>query len=133
MPSSSMAATASASRSRCAASSEGVDMIRHLGRLIALACRRPWWVLAAALLLTVGALLFTSDRFAMTTDTSALISDTVGWRVNEKKMDAAFPQNGDSVLVVIDGQTPELAERAAAGLAAKMAADPAHFRRVQRP
>ncbi|MGN6123641.1 MAG: MMPL family transporter [Sphingomonas oligoaromativorans] len=108
-------------------------MIRSLDRLVTLACRRPWWVLAAALLLTIGALLFTSDRFAMTTDTSALISDTVGWRVNEKKMDAAFPQNGDSVLVVIDGQTPELAERAAAGLAAKMAADPAHFRRVVRP
>src|SRR5690348_3467247 len=116
MPPSIMAANGSASRLRCAASSEDAGMIRSLDRLVALVCRRPWWVLAAALLLTIGALLFTGDRFAMTTDTSALISDTVGWRVNEKKMDAAFPQNGDSVLVVIDGQTPELAERAAAGL-----------------
>jgi hopanoid biosynthesis associated RND transporter like protein HpnN len=108
-------------------------MTHPLARLVALACRRPWATLGLALLLTVAALLFAGSRFAMTTDATALISPNVPWRLNERKMDAAFPQNGDTVLVVIDGATPEIAERAAAGLAAKMAADPAHFRRVTRP
>jgi hopanoid biosynthesis associated RND transporter like protein HpnN len=108
-------------------------MTHPLARLVALACRRPWWTLGLALLLTVAALLFAGGRFAMTTDATALISPNVPWRLNERKMDAAFPQNGDTVLVVIDGATPEIAERAAAGLAAKMSADPGHFRRVTRP
>ena len=108
-------------------------MTHPLARLVALACRRPWATLGLALLLTVAALLFASGRFAMTTDATALISPDVPWRLNERKMDAAFPQNGDTVLVVIDGATPEIAERAATGLAAKMAADTGHFRRVTRP
>ncbi len=84
-------------------------------------------------MLTVAALLFAGSHFAMTTDATALISPDVAWRVAERKMDAAFPQNGDTVLVVVDGATPELAERGAAGLAARMGADHAHFRRVARP
>ncbi len=108
-------------------------MARALTRVVAWACGRPWWTLGLALLLTAAALLIINDRFAMTTDATALISPDVAWRVNERRMDAAFPQNGDSVLVVIDGATPEIAERAAAGLAEKMAADKQHFRRVSRP
>jgi uncharacterized protein len=104
-----------------------------LARLVALACRRPWTVVMVALALTLAAIAFAASHFAMTTDASALISPRVDWRQNEKRMDAAFPQNGDSVLVVVDGETPELAEQAAAGLAAKMTADTAHFRRVSRP
>lgn len=104
-----------------------------LARIVAFACHRPWRTLLATLALTIAAMLVTADRFAMSTDTSALISPTVDWRLNERRMDAAFPQYGDSVLVVIDGATPELAERAAAALALRMEADPAHFRRVGRP
>jgi hopanoid biosynthesis associated RND transporter like protein HpnN len=108
-------------------------MTHPLARLVALACRRPWATVAGALLLSLAALLFAGSHFAMTTDATALISPDVAWRVAERKMDAAFPQNGDTVLVVVDGATPELAERGAAGLAARMGADPAHFRRVVRP
>lgn len=104
-----------------------------LARIVAFACHRPWRTLLATLALTAVALWVTADRFAMSTDTSALISPDVDWRLNERRMDAAFPQYGDSVLVVIDGATPELAERAAAALTQRMEADPAHFRRVSRP
>ena len=104
-----------------------------LARIVAFACRRPWWTLLVALLLTAIAVVFAADRFQMSTDTSALISPNVDWRLDERRMEAAFPQYGDSVLVVIDAATPELAERAAASLAGRMAADPAHFRRVTRP
>jgi uncharacterized protein len=48
-------------------------------------------------------------------------------------MDAAFPGNGDTILIVIDGATPELAEQATASLSARLSADRAHFRRVTRP
>jgi hopanoid biosynthesis associated RND transporter like protein HpnN len=104
-----------------------------IARLAGAACRRPWTTLIAALLLTVAALAFVSQRFAMTTDATELISPNVPWRLAERRMDAAFPQNGDTILAVIDSATPELAEQAAAGLAAKLATDTKHFRRVTRP
>ena len=102
-------------------------------RLVALAIRRPWVTLAIAALLTALALVVAVDRFAMTTDTAALISPDVDWRQRERAVEAAFPQLSDVMVVVIDGRTPELAEGAAASLAAKLAVDKAHFRRVSRP
>ena len=107
--------------------------MRVLPALVARACRRPWWTIGVALLLAIGALLAISRTIAMSSDTSALIAPDVPWRVAERRMDAAFPANGDVILVVIDGATPELAEAAAARLTARLAADRANFRSVTRP
>ncbi|MEO5866348.1 MAG: MMPL family transporter [Sphingomonas sp.] len=100
---------------------------------VAASVRRPVLTLTASLLLAAIALLFTAGHFAMTTDTAELISPNVAWRQHERAMDDAFPQLRDAMLVVVDGATPELAEQAAATLAAKMAADAKHFRAVSRP
>jgi hopanoid biosynthesis associated RND transporter like protein HpnN len=108
-------------------------LTRLLPRLVDLACRRPWQILLLAALLATGALAYIATHFAMTTDSSALISPNVDWRLNERRMDAAFPQNGDSIAIVIDGATPELAEDTATRLTAKLIADRAHFKRVIRP
>ena len=104
-----------------------------LGRVVAFASLRPLIVLLAALALTIAAIGFSADRFDMTTDAADLISAKVGWRQAERRMDSAFPANGDTILVVIDGQTSELAEAGAAALAAKLAPDKAHYTRVTRP
>jgi hopanoid biosynthesis associated RND transporter like protein HpnN len=95
--------------------------------------RHPWTTLAIALGAALLALAVTATRFAMSTDTEDLISSTVDWRLRERAMDQAFPQLRDSMIVVVDGATPELAEDAAARLAARMSADPRHFRAVRRP
>src|SRR5690242_17892622 len=102
-------------------------------RAVGAAVARPWATLAAALVLAVAAIVYVAGHFAMTTDTAELISPTVPWRVHERAMDDAFPQLRDSMLVVVDGKTPELAEDGAARLAAALAADHAHFRNVSRP
>jgi hopanoid biosynthesis associated RND transporter like protein HpnN len=95
--------------------------------------RRPWLTIAAGLLLALVALFVVADRFAMTTDTAELISPDVPWRQQERTMETAFPPLRDVMLVVVDGDTPELAEDAAAKLTAKLAEDKAHFRLVRRP
>jgi hopanoid biosynthesis associated RND transporter like protein HpnN len=104
-----------------------------LGRIVSFSTARPIAVLLASLALAIAAIAFAAGRFAMTTDAVALISPDVPWRLAERKMDAAFPANGDTILVVVDGQTPELAESGAAALAARLMPDKAHFRRVTRP
>ncbi len=101
--------------------------------LVTVSLRRPWLTLLIALAVTAAALLTAMQRMAITTDTSQLISPDVAWRVEERRMETAFPQLRDVMLVVIDGQTPELAEDGAARLTAALAADSKTFRRVTRP
>ncbi|MGY2735224.1 hopanoid transporter HpnN [Sphingomonas sp. UYP23] len=106
---------------------------RLLQQLVALGVRRPFAVLGLCLALVAGAAVYAAGHFAMTTDTAALISPKIAWRQNEKAVETAFPQLSDVLLVIVDGKTPELAEAATAKLAAALAADTTHFRRVQRP
>ncbi|WP_395397053.1 MMPL family transporter [Novosphingobium sp. BL-8A] len=101
--------------------------------LVIASIRRPWLTLALAAILTGLALFVAADRIAMTTDTAALISPTVGWRQQEQRMEAAFPQLRDNMLIIVDGETPELAEDATVRLAASLSGDKTHFRLVTRP
>ena len=48
-------------------------------------------------------------------------------------LERGFPQFEDLLVAVVEADLPEQAEATAAGLAAALAADPAHFRSVRRP
>ena len=85
--------------------------------LVRISCRRPWAVLAAAVIACVLAWLYASNNFAMTTDTAQLISARAPWRQHEMAMDKAFPDAESQFVIVVDGVTPELAERGAASIA----------------
>ncbi|WP_295525168.1 MMPL family transporter [Novosphingobium sp. Chol11] len=100
---------------------------------VAASVARPRAVIAAALLLLGAAIFYVMGHFAMTTNAGALIAPSVPWKQQEVALGAAFPQFTDSMLVIVDGATPELAERGAAALAERMTADTAHFRAVMRP
>ena len=89
-------------------------------RIVAFCCRWPALVTLASLLLAAAAGFFTSTHFAMNTDSDKLISADVGWRKREIHFDQLFPQQSNLILVVIDGQTPELAEAGAAALTARL-------------
>ena len=102
-------------------------------RIVAFCCRWPWAVIAASLLLAGGAGWYTTQNFAMNTDSEQLIDAKVGWRMRQARFDAAFPQQSNLTLVVIDGKTPELAESAAARLTEKLVANKTLFNHVHRP
>jgi len=102
-------------------------------RIVALCCRWPWAVITICLLLAGGTAWYTEQNFAMNTDSEQLIDAQVGWRMRQARFDAAFPQQTNQTVVVIDGATPELAESAAARLAEKLAANTAFFSHVRRP
>jgi len=101
-------------------------------KLADISCRKPWAVVALSALIVIGALLFSHAKFDLTADSDALISAKVPWRLNEQRMQDAFPGNTDAILVVVDGATPELAEYAAQRLDDRLAHVPAHFHRVSR-
>jgi hopanoid biosynthesis associated RND transporter like protein HpnN len=91
-----------------------------ISRIVAGSCLRPWTILAGVAALCVWAAVYVAASFAMTTDTAQLISAKTPWRQREAQFDRAFPQGAGQIVVVIDGATPELAETAAATLAAKL-------------
>jgi len=102
-------------------------------RIVALCCRHAIAVVVLSALLCAAAMTYVSGNFAMNTDSSKLINEDVAWRMRQAQFDAAFPQNTDLILVVIDGRTPELAESAAARLTERLHAQPEFFRSVRRP
>jgi hypothetical protein len=92
-----------------------------------------WLVAAAALAVTVLATLYVVHHFAITTNTSDLISSKLPYRQREAIIDKIFPPQSGDIVVVVDGATPEIAEQGAADLAAKLAARPDLFPKVDRP
>jgi hypothetical protein len=91
-------------------------------RLVTLCVERAWIVVALAVILGAAITNYVAAHFAMATDTYALLSPKLAWRVRETAFNVAFPQDAANVVVVIDAQTPELGEEAAAKLAAHLSA-----------
>lgn len=104
-----------------------------VARLVALCVSHPLIVLAAAILLCVVTTRYAVEHFALTTDTDVLLSHSIPWRKRQNAFDAAFPQNGSGLVVVIDGRTPELSEEAAARLAASLRVETGLFSSVELP
>ncbi|HLC09435.1 MAG TPA: MMPL family transporter, partial [Methyloceanibacter sp.] len=105
----------------------------RIAGLVRMCCAYPMLTLVVALLLTVGAGAYASRNFAIQTDTGKLISPDLPWRQRELQLDAAFPHQSDTLLVVIDAATPELADSAAKSLTAALAKKPEQIKAVYDP
>src|SRR5215207_7833410 len=102
-------------------------------RTVALCTRRPWAVIAIALVLTLAGVYVTVTRFALNTNTERLISEDVPWLQTLKNHSEAFSRGRDLIVTVVDGDTPEIADEAADKLARTLAAHPRVLRSVRRP
>src|SRR5262249_45045426 len=94
-----------------------------IARIVGGCCRHPRLTLIVALLIAFGAGLYSYQNFAIQTDTGELFPSQLPWRQRELRLDAAFPQLVDTILVVVDGDTPELARDGSRRLTAKPAED----------
>jgi hopanoid biosynthesis associated RND transporter like protein HpnN len=84
-----------------------------LARWVSFIGRHPAAVLAVAMLLTAGTLFYTVGHFEIDADADKLVSKELPFRKTETAFYRAFPQLGDTLLVVIQGETPEAAQGAA--------------------
>jgi hypothetical protein len=98
--------------------------IAHIGKILALWVRLTHrYALPLVLLasLATGTLLYyTANNLGINTDTAEMLSETLPFRRNYKTFKTAFPQYDDALLIVIDAETPELAQDASAALAAQL-------------
>ena len=106
---------------------------RILGRLVAFACHRPRLVTVLGILLGAVAVAFFVARFSMTTDTNHLISRYLPWRQREAAFNRLFQPQGAQIVIVVDAVTPELADQAAAAIAARLQGRSDLFHAVERP
>jgi hypothetical protein len=106
---------------------------RAAAALVSASLRAPRLVLLLSALLGAASVWVVATRFAMNTDVILLFPEDLPWRRAEMAMDRAFPQRTELVVAVVDGATPDLADRAAAALEAALAPRTALFRSVTRP
>jgi uncharacterized protein len=108
------------------------DLSALIVRLVGLCVSHAWITVALGAILGAGMTYYVVGHFAMTTETSALLSPKLPWRIQQAAFDEAFPPESSDIVVVIDGQTPELSEAAAAGLAESLGAQTTLFHSVER-
>src|SRR5690348_16418591 len=104
-----------------------------VGRLVDLARRRAAAIAICGLLLSLTAALYAATHLAVDTDLDHMLPSDVAWRRNEIALDRAFPQNNNLLVIVLDGKTGDLADRAARRLADRLRAEPELFRHVRQP
>jgi len=93
-----------------------------------------WWteqivrlapvVVLLSVLLTAAAATYLAQNIRIDTSTTDMLSPDLPFRQYDREMDAAFPQFSDSILVVVEGTTPDQADRAALKLADRMRRQP---------
>ncbi|HJU19764.1 MAG TPA: MMPL family transporter [Stellaceae bacterium] len=83
--------------------------------------------------LAIGSAYFAATHLRIDTDVARMLPADLPWKQNELALDRAFPQNADPLAIVVDGQTPELADRAASLLADRLRREPQLFKYVRRP
>ena len=90
---------------------------------VAAVSRHPILVIFCSILVTSAALHYTVHNLKVNTDTSNLLSAELPFRKAYLQYEAAFPQQINTFLVVIDGETAMLARNAAIRLAERIKAD----------
>ena len=81
------------------------------------AARHAPWVLLAATIVTACSLYYTVHHLGINTNTDEMLAEELPFRQTYKAFQQQFPQFKDTILIVVDGQTPEQARQAARQLA----------------
>lgn len=110
------------------------DIARRASWVVVDFCRRrAKGVIAVALMATVASGAYFALNFRVNTDTSSMLNPELPFRKLTREVDKAFPQFTDNILVVVEGDTPDLADESALVLAARLRAKPELFGRVIDP
>ncbi len=91
------------------------------------------WVVVFTTIFTGIVLYYTMGHLGIDASTADMLSPTLPFRRNLKEFKRAFPQFQNTMLIVIDGRTPDLAQDATTSLSNSLRKEPAIFKRVYVP
>lgn len=106
---------------------------RALGRWIGYLAIHASTVLAVEALLTLVAAIFTLTHLGVNADNKRLLSPDLPFQKHAAAFQEHFSSLDDSILIVIDAASPEVAREAARELAARLEESPDHFHGVLVP
>ena len=95
--------------------------------------RWAWPVVVLSLLSAVGCALYVADTVTINTDTTDMLSPDLPFRKAWRAEYEAFPEFDNTLVVVVEGETPDLADDAAAALADRLRRQPEMFGSVFYP
>jgi hopanoid biosynthesis associated RND transporter like protein HpnN len=90
-------------------------------------------VLLLSVLVTAGMLVYTANHFRIDTELADMISDKLPYRKLEKEFQRAFPQLKETIVVVIDADTPETARLQSKKMAERLKRQTDLFKDVYTP
>ncbi len=93
----------------------------------------PFLVLFLSALATVSVLVYIANHFRIDTELADMISERLPYRKLEKDFQAAFPQFKETIVVVVDAETPEAALLQTEKLAKRLKKESGLFRDVYAP
>jgi uncharacterized protein len=99
-------------------------------RLTAFCIRYAPLTLLVAVLVVASSAVYVARHFSINTNINTLLSAKLPWHQRDEAYMAAFPQQADSILAVINAPTPEFAGAAAANLAGYLAQQKGQFRSI---
>jgi uncharacterized protein len=108
-------------------------MLAAIARLVEMSRLQAAVFTAIVLALAAAGAMFTISRISIDTDVGKLINPNLPWRLQQQKLEKAFPQNVDLLAVLVEARTPDEAEDAASALAARLASETDLFKSVRRP
>ncbi len=102
-----------------------------------------WWttvmqryaalVIAIVIAATAGALFYSVRNFRINTDFNSMISEKLHFRKLQRDFDKSFPQLSDTIVIVLDADTPEHAMWARKRLSSELRKQQTLFRTVYEP
>ncbi|HKX53896.1 MAG TPA: MMPL family transporter [Nitrosospira sp.] len=95
--------------------------------------RHSGWVLLIALLVSAACSVYVSRNLGMNTDTTDMLSRDLPFRINITHYNKTFPQDADTLLVVLEAPTPEQVHQATERLATRLKEDTFNFEDVYSP
>jgi hopanoid biosynthesis associated RND transporter like protein HpnN len=95
--------------------------------------RRPFVVIIVTLLATAAVFFYLTHNFRINTDLNSMISGKLHFRKLEEDFSRAFPQLSDTIVVVLDADTPERAVSARKSLAKRLSKESKLFKTIYEP
>ncbi|NOQ17439.1 MAG: MMPL family transporter, partial [Methyloprofundus sp.] len=82
--------------------------------------RYAWLIIIATLSLTIGCLFYIKDNLGVNNNSAEMLSPDLPFQLNTKRLEQHFPQDADTIIFVVDAQTPEETSLIASKLSAQL-------------
>jgi len=106
---------------------------RVLGQMADYVVGKAWWVLCCAAVVASMCWVYAFANLGINTDTTEMLSADLPFRQAQEQYQQLFPQNTNSIVIVVEANTPEMAHAAVKTLNGRLRDETEHIKSVYTP